>query len=271
MRAARPASCRRRVLTSAATITRLPQQPRRFASVPPRPAPAEALNTVPGGTPWPTQLIRRVRHRFWLKLIGVSAFTWVFFIGYFHLLRNPVRPVIQMPMTALDQVIGHQPWAFWFYVSLWLYVGIAPGLMLKLRDLLLHGSWAAALCATGLLVFYLQPTAVPPHALSPELAGHPGFALLQGVDAAGNACPSLHVATALFSAAWVQRLLRCAGAPRWLDVVSGVWLLLIVYSTMAIKQHVVLDVLAGALLGGLFAWASLRSLPGAGAAPGDAR
>ena len=99
---------------------------------------------------------------------------------------------------------------------------------------------------------------MPPHPPNPAVASHPGFALLQGVDAAGNACPSLHVATALFSAAWVQRLLRGIHAPAWLSWGNGIWLVLIVYSTMAIKQHVALDVLAGLLLGGAFGWASLR-------------
>lgn len=199
-----------------------------------------------------------MRYLFWLKVTGISGFMWLFFIAYFHLLRNPVRPVVEMPLTALDQAIGHQPWAFWAYVSLWVYVGIAPGLMLRLRDLLVHGAWAAALCCTGLLIFYVAPTAVPPHPLGPDVANHPGFALLQGVDAAGNACPSLHVATALFSASWVQRLLHHVGAPAWTSVLNIVWLALIVFSTMAIKQHVALDVLAGLLLGGSFAWASLR-------------
>lgn len=226
--------------------------------MPPRPTPSGAPFAAPGGTSWVAQLLHRVRYLFWLKLLGISGFMWIFFIAYFHLLRNPVRPVLQMPLTTLDHAIGHQPWAFWAYVSLWVYVGIAPGLMLRLRDLLVHGAWAAALCFTGLLIFYLMPTAVPPHPLSPDVAGHPGFALLQGVDAAGNACPSLHVATALFSAAWVQRLLRGMGAPAWLGWINGIWLVLIIYSTMAIKQHVALDVLAGVLLGGSFAWASLR-------------
>lgn len=226
--------------------------------MPPRSTPSGAPFAAPGGSSWAKQLLSRIRFLFWLKVTGISGFMWLFFVGYFHLLRNPARPVLQMPLTALDHAIGHQTWAFWAYVSLWFYVGIAPGLMPRLRDLLVHGAWAAALCCTGLLIFYLMPTAVPPHALSPEVAAHPGFALLQGVDAAGNACPSLHVATALFSAAWVQRLLRNVGAPAWAAWLNGIWLVLIVYSTMAIKQHVALDVLAGVLLGGAFAWASLR-------------
>ena len=86
--------------------------------------------------------------------------------------------------------------------------------------------------------------------------------MLQGVDAAGNACPSLHVATALFTALWLQRLLLALAVPRWLRVANALWLLLIVYSTLAIKQHVVLDALAGAALGALFAWASMRWSPG---------
>ncbi len=205
-----------------------------------------------------------MRRLLWLKVLGISGFMWLFFIAYFHLLRNPVRPVTVMPLTALDHAIPLQPWALGAYVSLWLYVGIAPGLMLTLRELLVYGAWAGALCLSGLLVFYLAPTAVPPHRFSVDLEQHPGFAVLQGVDAAGNACPSLHVATALFSAVWVARLLGRIGAPAAWQLVNAVWLLLIVWSTLAVKQHVALDALAGALLGGAFGWASGRWWPPVG-------
>lgn len=65
------------------------------------------------------------------------------------------------------------------YVSLWLYVGIAPSLQPSLRALLQYGAWATALCATGLACFYLWPTAVPSqaHHLDPTVAQHAGFAL----------------------------------------------------------------------------------------------
>lgn len=204
---------------------------------------------------------QHLRSLFWIKLLGISVFMWVFFIAYFHTLRHPVVPVQQMPLTPLDDAITLQPWMLWAYLSLWLYVGVAPGLLLGLRALMVYGLWAAALCVVGLAIFYFYPTAVPRVALPVDVAQHPGFVMLQGVDAAGNACPSLHVATALFTALWLQRLLTSLKVPRWLRVINVLWLLLIVYSTLAIKQHVVLDAVAGAALGALFAWASMRWFP----------
>jgi membrane-associated phospholipid phosphatase len=52
-----------------------------------------------------------------------------------------------------------------------------------------------------------------------------------------------------------------------MHVFNTVWLLLIVYSTLAIKQHVLLDALAGAALGAAFGWASLRSFAARGNGP----
>jgi membrane-associated phospholipid phosphatase len=200
-----------------------------------------------------------MRYRFWLKLLGISGFMWLFFMAYFYLLRNPARPVVTMPMTAVDEWVSFQPWAFWAYVSLWVYVGIPAGLSADLRALLRHGAWAAALCLTGLLCFYLVPTAVPAAALVAKDTAHAGFAVLQGVDAPGNACPSLHVATALFSSYWTHRLLRDLKAGAWAFVLNGIWAALIVYSTLAIKQHVLWDVVGGSVLAALFVALSMRS------------
>ena len=186
---------------------------------------------------------------------------WLFFVGYFHVLRYPVRAVTEMPLTLLDPWITFQPTALVAYVSLWLYVSLPAGLMPSLRQLLAYGLWVGALCAAGLAIFYAFPTAVPRPQLPVGVALPPGFALLQGVDAAGNACPSLHVATAVFSACWIDWLLRRLHAP-WLPrALNGLWVLLIVYSTMAIKQHVALDVVGGTLLALLFVWPSMRWFP----------
>ncbi len=227
------------------------------------PSPTSVTPPVAGALParWTQPLLQRMRYLFWLKFLGVSGFMWIFFVGYFHLLRNPVRPVTEMPLTALDHWIAFEPSAMAAYVSLWLYVGIPAGLMATLRQLIVYGLWIAGLCITGLAVFYFFPTAIPPPQLPANVASYPGFAILQGVDAAGNACPSLHVATAVFSAIWIERLLRDVGAPWPLRSINGVWVLLIVYSTLAIKQHVVLDAVAGVALALLFAVPSLRWFP----------
>ena len=131
----------------------------------------------------------------------------------------------------------------------------------------MYGVWAAALCGVGLACFYFWPTAVPAPALAPDLGGQPAFALLRGIDAAGNACPSLHVATAMFSAICLHDLLRRIDAPAGLRWANALWFVAIAYSTLAVKQHVAVDVLAGALLGVAFALPSLRRRPltGAGA------
>ncbi|HWI11567.1 MAG TPA: phosphatase PAP2 family protein, partial [Burkholderiaceae bacterium] len=88
-----------------------------------------------------------------------------------------------------------------------------------------------------------------------------GFGVLKGVDAAGNACPSLHVAVAIFTAIWIDHVLRQARAPLALRAVNIGWFALIAWSTLAIKQHVVLDVAAGMLLGVAFALPSLHWRP----------
>lgn len=213
--------------------------------------------TAPG---WRAELLRRARWHVLLKFAGISAFMALFFAAYFHVLRNPVYPVSLMPLTALDHAIGFAPHTVWAYFSLWVYVGIPPGLMLSLREALGYGVWMAGLCATGLAAFYFWPTAVPAADLA-AAAQHGAFALMHGVDAAGNACPSLHVATAAFTAVWVQRALRCIGAPLWLQAANVLWLVAIVHSTLATKQHVALDAAAGLLLAAVFAIPSLRWQP----------
>ena len=230
--------------------------------------PATLPLDLPATAAWKADL----RERFWrylpLKFFGVSAFMGVFFVGYFHTLHNPVYPVLLMPVTALDRLIPFQPQALAIYLSLWVYVGIGPGLMLTLRDALVYALWAALLCLAGLACFYFWPTAVPPRTM--DVTGLAGFAMLQGVDAAGNACPSLHVASAMFTAIWVERLLRIIQAPAALRALNLLWFLAIAYSTVAVRQHVVLDVAGGIVLGSAFAALSIRWTAGLGRRPSAA-
>jgi membrane-associated phospholipid phosphatase len=217
------------------------------------------MEPLAASSTWQAEFSLRMRRYFWLKTVGITAFTWLFFIGYFHILRNPAYPATLMPLTALDHWIPLQPPALIAYLSLWIYIGVAPALQLTFKELVVYGLWVSALCITGLTLFYFWPTEVPVRAA--DATNFPGFALMQGVDAPGNACPSMHVAAAIFTAIRVHDVLRQIGAPRLLRIVNIVWFVAIAYSTLAVKQHVVLDALAGALLGVAFALPSLRWRP----------
>ena len=208
---------------------------------------------------WTSVLWFRVRRYFPLKLIGTTLWTWAFFVGYFHLLRHPNGAVTIVPTTALDRMIAFHPHWLIPYVSLWLYVGIAPGLQLRFLQLLAYGFWTGLLLLVGLGLFWLWPTAVPPAVFDPQ--GFPGFELMRGIDAAGNACPSMHVAIALHTAIWIEFQFVQIGVPVWLRLGNVVWFAAIVVSTMALKQHVLVDVVGGAALGMAFAGASLRWRP----------
>lgn len=54
---------------------------------------------------WTADIGLRIRRHLALKIVGVTVFTWLFFIGYFHMLRHPDFAVTVMPLTALDHLI----------------------------------------------------------------------------------------------------------------------------------------------------------------------
>jgi membrane-associated phospholipid phosphatase len=205
------------------------------------------------------RLVARRMGTWWLaKLLGTSLGMVAFFLVYFAVLQHPIFPVTVMPLTALDRLIAFRPEALPIYLSLWFYVSLAPALVIDRRELWSYGVAAVVLSAIGLGIFLLWPTIVP----RPDIdwARYPSIVFLKSVDASGNACPSLHVAFAVFSAVWFERLLRQMPAARWMRLMNWVWCAGILYSTVATRQHVSLDVFAGAALGAIVAAAHVRWL-----------
>ena len=134
--------------------------------------------------------------------------------------------------------------------------GLAPAPEADRRTLASYGITALGLSLVGLGIFWLWPTAVPVpgESWAPDSA----FAFLKNIDASGNACPSMHVAFAVLTAIELTRQLRELRAGSTVVALNWLWCVGILYSTIATRQHVVLDVIAGALLGALFAIAHHR-------------
>jgi PAP2 superfamily len=222
------------------------------------PSTSATLNasSTPHATTWVRQFVARVRTNHLMKSVGTTTFMTVFFIIYFHLMQNPRTAVTVMPVTVIDELITFQAWALIPYLTLWLYVSLPPALILPRRELIGYGWWVGVLCIVGLVCFYVWPTTVTlPIALWSK---HSSFAMLAGAGTAANACPSMHVAAAIFSAVWLHFLLREISAPKLVLAVNWLWFLAITYSTLAIKQHVFIDAITGLALGLVFALASRR-------------
>ena len=194
----------------------------------------------------------RLMHLWFFKAGGTAAFMAIFFYSYFEVLHSPIGVVTIMPLTWVDAWVAFWPPAFYLYASLWVYTALVPALQPSLVKLVAYGGGIGSLCLSGLVIFSFFPTAVP-YEFSTWFTD-PSLSLLRSLDLAGNACPSLHVATAVFSAMAMQQLLRELEAPPWVHKASLLWCALIIYSTMAIKQHVLWDVLTGLALGLFFGW-----------------
>lgn len=214
--------------------------------------------SLPAAAGWFAELCRRVRILWGLKSIGTMAWIATFFYGYFWVLRNPIAEITVMPLTPLDRLFPFRPEALALYVSLWVYVSLPPALVRTFHELLSIGIATAVMSVIGLVIFLLWPTSVPVFPV--DTTQNAALSLLRGVDLSANACPSLHVAFAVYSGVWMARLLREVNSPRAVRVINWLWCVGIVYSTLATRQHVVLDVIAGAPLGGVVAAVHLHAL-----------
>lgn len=206
---------------------------------------------------WSAALRQRIRTQAWLKALGNTVFLIVFFQLYLGIQKHPVFEVTQIPASAVDDWIGFQPWTIGLYLSLWVYTALPVALQLDGKRLFRYSVAMTALCSFGLLVFFFWPTSVS-EAVGVRSGGSPLFSMLYAVDNNGNACPSLHVAASVMSGMWLEAILRKTGSPTWLRLVNLLWCLGIVFSTMGTKQHMLLDVLSGTVLGVVVGWISLR-------------
>ncbi|RQO54584.1 PA-phosphatase [Variovorax sp. KBW07] len=221
----------------------------------------------PSSARWLRALWLRCTTLFPLKLVGNTVATLGFFPLYFWIMKNAGQAWV-LPLTAFDRLIAFWPLLLPVYLSLWGYIALPVLLAKDKRELLGFSFGCAAMTGIALLVFWFMPTAIPNFAIDAT----PGSSLhfLKTVDSAGNAFPSLHVSFSVFACVVLARQLRDVGAPAWLRVANVVWAAGIVYSTMAVRQHVLIDVLGGFALGVVFGVAT-RQRGEATAAPANAR
>jgi len=172
-----------------------------------------------------------------------------------------LRPSV--PSLAFDWE-RHIPFVAWTIIPYWsidllytiaLFVNDSPKQVGKLARRYLTVQFVAVSC---FIAFPLQAIFI-----RPETGGLPGFMfdLLGGFDKPFNQAPSLHIA--LLVIIWDHLRGRFSGAAR---IAWHVWCLLIGLSVLTTRQHQVIDIPTGALLGlfALWLWPSDQASPTAG-------
>lgn len=191
-------------------------------------------------------VLRRIR-KLWALKLGLTVVVSVCFWGpYYFLSRHALFPVHALPMTWLDGWAGFRPdpWA-WIYESIFLLTGVAPWLIVSRMKLRRYVVGLALLSGVSFIVFALFPVASP----RPANLETSGFLIfVTRLDGPLNAFPSLHAGCLIYNLALVRRLFRRRLFP-WLAIGLLLWAGLILFATLATKQHYALDLVAGAALG----------------------
>lgn len=165
-------------------------------------------------------------------------------VPYFALQYHPLFAPVFIPVTAIDRLFPIFEPAMWLYFSFYLFLTL-PLLFARksreLRDIVFGFAWITVISH---LCFAMWPTAIP-RLISPSQVNSPILRLVLSVDTNRNALPSLHASLAIYCALCSVSLLRArsARAAVWL------WTFLILAATLLVKQHVLLDLLAGTALG----------------------
>jgi membrane-associated phospholipid phosphatase len=183
----------------------------------------------------------------------------LFWTGYLLAQRYPLGVVRPAPSLAVDAWIPFLPAAVYLYESLWLLQSVAPWLMRDRHELWIYCRGLLMILAVALSIFIVWPTASP----RPECTESVNAlyrALIQ-VDLDLNAFPSLHVSFALYSALGCRLVFAGLRFRPGLMVLIWVWTAGILVATVLTKQHTVLDVAAGALLGWVGYALYLRNIP----------
>jgi membrane-associated phospholipid phosphatase len=215
-----------------------------------------------------TRLIEVQERRFFL-FAGLAIY-----VAWLFVFDSVGRTASMLPVgdltLRLDTRIPFVAAFVWPYLLGYLYP-LLP--FLALRDWHRFNTAVLAVIMANLaayVVYFLYPLAFPKPELGPGLSDRVlGFHTRLDFDPGANKLPSFHVA-----AVWIAVLAcRRQRLGRWGDAAAIAGAVLVSVSTLFVKKHVLLDVLAGILLA-ILAWAASRrlypALSGRAARPAEA-
>jgi membrane-associated phospholipid phosphatase len=175
-----------------------------------------------------------------IKYLSVGAL--FFFIFYLSAASWGLPRAYLIGFNWMDQQIPFLPWTIWFYISQYL---ILPFSFIWVQEeenfSHMYYSMLAAIFFSCSIFFFYPTRILRPETLDSSIVDTVRW-LLYKVDAPTNCFPSLHVAFACLSSIYVMR------EHKFIGVISWIWSILIIISTMTLKQHYVIDVIGGIIV-----------------------
>jgi membrane-associated phospholipid phosphatase len=179
--------------------------------------------------------------------VGLTA---LFAIGWWTIPRYLVGEVHTLPLTALERRLPFVESFVYVYLSICLFMPLGPYLTIDRPALARHAAGFLLLTLLAFLGFVLYPVRLPPLEATPTTLA---LRLLLE-DTRLNNLPSLHAAYTLYSLRYWGELLPEVpgpGARRAVALGVGAWAGLVLVSILLIKQHYLIDVVAGMAMGEL--------------------
>jgi hypothetical protein len=202
----------------------------------------------------PPDLISRIfacwRGKVLMLLLLVPLFNLFYFLPQWVGWRIPGR----LPMTVIDRIVPFEPAWVYVYVSMYVMLTIPPLLTARGGALCRYAIGATIMFLGAAVAFLLWPVAYPRPA--PPADGPALYLAIVSVDRPINSIPSLHAGIVAYTLVFAGRALADLSRParRAILLVGALWSALILYGTLATKQHYLLDLPPGILL----AWVAHR-------------
>ena len=181
------------------------------------------------------------------KAVYTTTLFTVFFLFYF-LIQFLVRASEVEFLLRIDSLIPMIPEFIWLYWSLPIQIFLVMVCFIRDKNLFFKTFWSCIISSFLMFCFYLAfPSSYPREVCAAVDISSQLLELTRSIDAAHNTFPSSHVTFTwlMYLATTKTKLARRMPS---LSLLSLLWTAGITFSTLAVKQHFVMDVIFGCLL-----------------------
>jgi hypothetical protein len=205
-------------------------------------------------------LFARIRANFGWKVLLFLTLSPAFTLFYYVPQWIPIFAPSTIPLTPLDERIPFRPWWIWPYMSMYVMLPLTPMLATRARDLWRYTVGMTIMFVTCCVFFFLWPVAYPRPRLIDPAAASGFYKLVTSIDQPINSLPSLHAGLTAYTMFFAARALR--DLPRRtfiaIQIIGWIWAAVILYGTLATKQHYLIDLPPGILIAWIAHWLAWR-------------